>query len=544
MQNRTMRKIGKFAMSLLLLIGGGLSIATVQAQDLMNVHFTVADTSACDENKLVLPIKLENYPGGYNWLILNFLKDDGSIQTLPYSLAELAHKGYVFTETFGGGANSRYHYDSNTGFADYTEEIQSAYLSNSRDVPERKIEVSEPRKILWHIYGTPQTPPTDAASDPSYVKIENKSSNCGWDLTLNANTSWQGVSTYEWSSSSVNFTFGEDGATTGTGVSVPLKQVRFSGSKGASQAMKTTITLTQTVGMMCKASHSKEITMLGWPDGTIASVDENGVPQSVYMCSSVGVDEDPSRIFSGTLTMAGEAPFTATLSTGDVYSNLGNGVNAFEQATANKAGAVIIEKLVDRNGCEAPEGLNLKSGYVTVIDRKPQPYFRNDTIMSASRDITLEVEASSTSHQFEWGVRPESEDFDTQIVGGGSTAQVKSNMNGVISYYVVETDIDGQRVDCFSDVTVQTVRFEMPLRYPNAISPNGDGKNDKLVIEGLPEENRIMVVDDRGKVVYEKENYRNDWDAEGVGDGYYVYVFKGKGTKTVKETLAIRRAAK
>ena len=82
----------------------------------------------------------------------------------------------------------------------------------------------------------------------------------------------------------------------------------------------------------------------------------------------------------------------------------------------------------------------------------------------------------------------------------------------------------------------------MPLRYPNGFSPNGDGHNDHLVIEGLPAENHVTVFDSRGKIVFEKDNYRNDWDAQGVNDGYYVYVFKGNGVKTTKETLAIKRS--
>ena len=81
----------------------------------------------------------------------------------------------------------------------------------------------------------------------------------------------------------------------------------------------------------------------------------------------------------------------------------------------------------------------------------------------------------------------------------------------------------------------------MPLRYPNAISPNGDNVNDKLVIEGLPANNTLFVYDGRGKKVYEKVNYRNQWSADGLDDGYYAYVLKGDGISTIKETLAIKR---
>ena len=81
----------------------------------------------------------------------------------------------------------------------------------------------------------------------------------------------------------------------------------------------------------------------------------------------------------------------------------------------------------------------------------------------------------------------------------------------------------------------------MPFRYPNAISPNGDGKNDKLIIEGMPVNNLFMVLDERGKEVFKRANYRNDWGAEELEDGYYIYIFKGEGVKTVKEMLVIKR---
>jgi hypothetical protein len=42
-------------------------------------------------------------------------------------------------------------------------------------------------------------------------------------------------------------------------------------------------------------------------------------------------------------------------------------------------------------------------------------------------------------------------------------------------------------------------------------------------------------------MVYEKENYRNDWKAEGLDDGYYMYVLEGQGIKTLKESLVIKR---
>ena len=54
------------------------------------------------------------------------------------------------------------------------------------------------------------------------------------------------------------------------------------------------------------------------------------------------------------------------------------------------------------------------------------------------------------------------------------------------------------------------------LNIPNSFSPNGDGINDEWVIDNLYENSRLVIFDRSGKIVYETDNYRNDWN----GDDY------------------------
>ncbi len=73
------------------------------------------------------------------------------------------------------------------------------------------------------------------------------------------------------------------------------------------------------------------------------------------------------------------------------------------------------------------------------------------------------------------------------------------------------------------------------LTYPNIITPNGDGHNDKLVIKGLERlaypDTKMIIYNRWGKVVYEKDNYNNDFTGEGLPDGVYYYVFIAKGLR-------------
>ncbi|MNL76430.1 hypothetical protein D3C87_2023960 [compost metagenome] len=60
-------------------------------------------------------------------------------------------------------------------------------------------------------------------------------------------------------------------------------------------------------------------------------------------------------------------------------------------------------------------------------------------------------------------------------------------------------------------------------------TPNGDGINDQFKIAGIEnEENEVIVMNRQGVQLFKKENYKNDWDANGVEDGTYFYLVKMK----------------
>lgn len=70
---------------------------------------------------------------------------------------------------------------------------------------------------------------------------------------------------------------------------------------------------------------------------------------------------------------------------------------------------------------------------------------------------------------------------------------------------------------------------------PNAFTPNGDNKNDKLVIIGLYQFDRVEleVIDRFGRRIYYSSDYKNDWDGRSnldgriVEEGTYYVSFKG-----------------
>ena len=79
------------------------------------------------------------------------------------------------------------------------------------------------------------------------------------------------------------------------------------------------------------------------------------------------------------------------------------------------------------------------------------------------------------------------------------------------------------------------------LKIPNIFTPNGDGINDYFEIgygeEGKPINdlnvyflsNKLTIFNRWGRIVYESNDYKNDWDGGKLPDGTYFYVLECKG---------------
>ncbi|RSK33157.1 T9SS type B sorting domain-containing protein [Hymenobacter metallilatus] len=72
------------------------------------------------------------------------------------------------------------------------------------------------------------------------------------------------------------------------------------------------------------------------------------------------------------------------------------------------------------------------------------------------------------------------------------------------------------------------VTFENRLGFYNIITPNGDGKNDVLVIDNvaLYPRNTLTIFSRWGRQVYQTRNYRNDYGGQEQAQGMYYYLFQ------------------
>ena len=84
---------------------------------------------------------------------------------------------------------------------------------------------------------------------------------------------------------------------------------------------------------------------------------------------------------------------------------------------------------------------------------------------------------------------------------------------------------------------------------PDGITPNNDGVNDRLIIEGIENhaENELLIFDRWGNLVFHASPYKNSWDGNynntGLPEGAYYYVLKTDVTnkKTLKGRVYIIR---
>lgn len=87
------------------------------------------------------------------------------------------------------------------------------------------------------------------------------------------------------------------------------------------------------------------------------------------------------------------------------------------------------------------------------------------------------------------------------------------------TYVVTATDACGRTATASATIIV-----ECDIIVPNVFTPNNDGQNDRFVIEGITSTtNTVKVFNRWGQVVFEANNYRNNWAAIDVPDGTYFY---------------------
>ena len=81
------------------------------------------------------------------------------------------------------------------------------------------------------------------------------------------------------------------------------------------------------------------------------------------------------------------------------------------------------------------------------------------------------------------------------------------------------------------------INYNHLVHVYNALTPNGDGKNDFFYAENiwLYSDNQLEVYNRWGNIVHSATSYNNDWNGDNLPDGTYFYVLKvvSNGEETI-----------
>ena len=145
----------------------------------------------------------------------------------------------------------------------------------------------------------------------------------------------------------------------------------------------------------------------------------------------------------------------------------------------------------------------------------------NDTDIDGTIDVsTVDLDPTTPGQQI--NVSTTEGDWAVDTTTGNLTFTPAVDFEGVATLPYMVLDNEGL-VSNTATITID-VESVLVMDVPEAFSPNGDGVNDFFVIEGIENlENREMRILNRwGNIVFESDNYENDWDGtatEGVRVG-------------------------
>ncbi|MDB4925865.1 gliding motility-associated C-terminal domain-containing protein [Mucilaginibacter sp.] len=172
-----------------------------------------------------------------------------------------------------------------------------------------------------------------------------------------------------------------------------------------------------------------------------------------------------------------------------------------------------FDYLLTANNNSQINGTNVEVSYIIPSNLVYVPQ------ITSNGTVTYDI----TTRKLTWSISTLAENVPTKLV-----ITVKALTPGVVKSTV---DIKGKELDPIMANNIdQTVQQVYPLVIPNIFTPNGDGVNDKFVIPGLEtySDTELTIMNRWGNTIYQKTNYQNDWDGQGMVEGTYFYVLKAK----------------
>ncbi|MFN4122209.1 MAG: gliding motility-associated C-terminal domain-containing protein [Flavobacteriales bacterium] len=187
----------------------------------------------------------------------------------------------------------------------------------------------------------------------------------------------------------------------------------------------------------------------------------------------------------------------------------------------------------NQNGCQATGFINIIQS-PTINATINSPLYNNgfnvSTIGGSDGSITTTVSGGIPEFTYAWSDNSSIVTSDRSNLPAGT-------------YSVTITDAVG----CSVELSI-TLTAPKGLVVPNGFTPNGDGFNDRFVVQGLEgyPSNSLTVYNRWGNIVFQQRGYANDWvgvnnNGENLPEGTYFIILEVDGFDTITGYVDLRR---
>jgi gliding motility-associated-like protein len=219
-------------------------------------------------------------------------------------------------------------------------------------------------------------------------------------------------------------------------------------------------------------------------------------PKNTYIC--------PGNKATIHISGTGTAPLTYTW-----YPNLSGG----QTFTTTTAGVYSVA-MTDLYGCKDSTTLNVIYNPVPTAAFTYDPPSHIEAGSSVAFTNTSTVLTGSIVSTF-WNF------------GDTTTAANNNNPSHIYAnagHYPVTLTVHSDK-GCISTVIIY-IDVEPVITAPNIITPNGDNTNEFLEFKNLTyfKNNKILIYNRWGKLLYQSDDYKNNWSGKEFSDGTYYYI--------------------
>ena len=170
--------------------------------------------------------------------------------------------------------------------------------------------------------------------------------------------------------------------------------------------------------------------------------------------------------------------------------------------------------ITDGNGC-----VTIGSPITVGSQATPNANFTISNTVASPGEVINFTDASSGGpfQSYSWTIA------GVGLIGTGSSASYNSMIETTYSITLVVETFDG----CIDSIT-KDFQIIGEIIIPNIVTANGDHTNDEFYITNLKPNSKLIIQNRWGNVVFESDNYKNDWGGidmtgEKLVDGVYFY---------------------